>query len=158
MPLNWDEKLMSDYKEELFEEGFIESITDGIATVIIESSATCEECSAKVYCKPKDSDGRKLSVKEYAGAEVGDKVRVSIKGKNLLLASIYLYGIPLFILVGTLLTGMNTFQNNPELYSFLSAIAILTIYFLFLWTFSEKLNKNSKIIPEIVAVYKSNHI
>lgn len=148
---------MSDYKEELFEEGYVESISQGIATIIIKASGSCEECSAKIYCNPQDAVDRKLQVKESLGIVTGDKVRISIKGRNLFLASLLLYGIPLVILIVTLITGMNIFKDNPELYSFFSTIILLAGYYILLWLYSRKWNENKNILPEIVRVFKDNH-
>lgn len=145
---------MSDYNEELFEEGIVESVSNGTATIIVNSSDHCEECSAKVYCKPKDAEDRKILVKDSIGASVGDKVRISTKGKNLLFASLYLYAIPLIILLTSLIFGMKYFSVNPELFSFLTGLVLLAIYFFILWRVSGKINTREGIMPKIVSIYK----
>lgn len=145
---------MSEYNEELFEEGIVESVSNGTATIIVNSSDQCDDCSAKVYCKPKDAEGRKLVVKDPIGASVGDKVRISTQGKNLLFASLYLYAIPLILLLTSLIIGMKYFTVNPELFSFLTGLVILAIYFFILWRISGKINTREGIMPKIVTVYR----
>lgn len=140
----------------MYEEGIVESTGQGTAVIIINTSESCEECSAKVYCKPKDSEGRKLTAKDPFGVHPGDKVRVSVNGRNLLSASLYLYGLPLIILIAGIAAGMSIFQDNPELYSFLSSIVLLALYFVFLWGFSEKLNQKGKMLPVITNLDRNN--
>ncbi|HQF41400.1 MAG TPA: SoxR reducing system RseC family protein, partial [Ignavibacteriaceae bacterium] len=86
---------MNMFKEELYEEGIVKESKNGFATVIITGSDHCEECTAKLYCKPGNSNERSLIVSDPYGAKSGDKVRVSIKGSKLISASFLLYGIPL---------------------------------------------------------------
>ncbi len=143
--------IVSMYKEELLEEGIVRESKDGIAKVIIVDSNHCEECSAKIYCKPVSGNEKELIVQDKLGTKTGDIVLISVPGRKILLASIFLYGIPLLLLIGSILLGLNLFENNKELLSTISALLILTAYFILLKLFSGILPFNQATsITEIV--------
>ena len=77
------------YTEKLTEEGIVKESKDGIATIVISNSDNCAECTAKLYCKPGNSSERSLTVKDTFGVIAGDKVRVSIKGSQILQCFIF---------------------------------------------------------------------
>lgn len=140
------------YKEELTEEGIVRQSKDGIAEIIISDSNHCEECSAKIYCKPGNSNERSLIVKDPFGVHPGDRVGVSIKGSKILFASFMLYGIPLILLIGGLFLGMQIFTNNKELFSTLLSIGLISIYSWVAYIFLTRNKKKSISYPEIIFV------
>jgi sigma-E factor negative regulatory protein RseC len=138
------------YNEELVEEGIVKLSDNGIAEVIIANSSGCEECSAKVYCKPGNSSERTLIVRDPLGAKAGDKVRVVIKGSKILSASFLLYGIPLVLLLVGIFIGYSIFNENKELYSTLFGFALIFFYLIFFLAFSKKQKLSS--YPEIIFI------
>lgn len=138
------------YKEELYEEGIVKEAKDGIAVISIHDSESCHECTAKIYCKPGNSEGRSLTVRDPYGVHPGDKVRVVIKGSKILSASFRLYGIPLLLLLAGIFLGMEVFDTNKELYSSLFAVGLVAVYALYIFLFSKKEKITS--YPEIVFV------
>jgi sigma-E factor negative regulatory protein RseC len=138
------------YTEELFEDGIVKEAKDGIAIISIQDSDSCHECTAKIYCKPGNSDGRSLTVRDPYGVHPGDKVRVVIKGSKILSASFKLYGIPLIILLAGIFIGLEVFDANKELYSSLFAVGMVAVYSLYIFLFSKKDDVHS--YPEIVFV------
>lgn len=140
------------YKELLYEEGIVKQSKDGIAEIIISDSNHCEECSAKIYCKPGNSNERSLLVRDPFKTNSGDKVRVSINGNKILFASFMLYGIPLILLIGGLFLGMQIFSSNTELFSTLLAIGLISFYLMFAFIFSKRGKSKSSSYPEIVFV------
>ena len=140
------------YKEELYEDGIVKAADDGIAEIVISDSDHCEECSAKVYCKPGSSNERSLTVKDPFGVHPGDKVRVTIKGSKILSASFLLYGIPLIILVAGIFMGLQIFTINKELYSTLLAIGLISIYSLGFFLYSKQGKIRTSSYPEITFV------
>ncbi len=143
------------YSEELVEEGIVKLSKNGIAEVIIINSDNCVECSAKIYCKPGNAKERTLIVRNPLGAEVGDKVRVVIKGSKILSASFLLYGIPLILLIAGIFIGHYIFNDNKEIYSTLLSFGIIFFYSIFVLIFSKKQKISS--YPEITFV-SSNRI
>ncbi|MCU0342509.1 MAG: SoxR reducing system RseC family protein [Ignavibacterium sp.] len=140
------------YREELYEDGIVKEASDGIAEIVISDSDHCEECSAKVYCKPGSSNERSLTVKDPFGVQPGDKVRVTIKGSKILSASFLLYGIPLIILVVGIFIGLQIFTINKELFSTLLALGFISIYSLGLFLYAKQNRHKVSSHPEITFV------
>lgn len=138
------------YTEELYEEGIVKEAKDGMAIISIQDSENCNECTAKIYCKPGKSEQRSLTVRDPYGVHPGDKVRVVIKGSKILSASFRLYGIPLLLLIAGIFLGFEIFETNKELYSSLLAVGMVSAYTLYMFLFSEKEKINS--YPEIIFV------
>lgn len=138
------------YKEELYEEGIVKEAHDGIAEIVISDSEHCQECSAKIYCKPGSSNERCLTVNDPFGVHPGDNVRVTIKGSKILSVSFMIYGVPLLLLLAGIFIGMNLFNNNQEIYSSLLGIGMVAFYVAGILTFSKKEKTNS--FPEITFV------
>jgi len=143
------------FTEELYEEGIVKESRDGFATVIISGSDHCEECTAKLYCKPGNSNERSLIASDPYGAKSGDKVRVSIKGSKLISASFLLYGIPLILLLSGLLIGMQIFTGNKEFYSTLLSLVLILLYILEAYMISKKSKQKISSHPEIVFIKTS---
>lgn len=141
------------YKEEITEEGIVKQSKDGIAEIIISESNHCEECSAKIYCKPGNNNLRTLLAKDPFNSESGDKVTVTINGSTILKATFQLYGIPLLITLATILLGMNFFIINKELYSSVIGITLSGIYLIMFSFISKK--KSYKYYPTISGIKKS---
>ena len=140
------------YNEELTEEGIVKESKDGIATIVISNSDSCEECTAKLYCKPGNSNERSLTVKDNFGVIAGDRVRVSIHGSQILRVSFLIYGIPLILMLAGLFIGMQFFQIHKELYSTIFAVALVSIYVLIIHFIDKKRNYHLQSYPEIVFV------
>ncbi|MBK7631704.1 MAG: SoxR reducing system RseC family protein [Ignavibacteriales bacterium] len=140
------------YTEELYEEGIVKESKDGIATIVISNSDQCEECTAKLYCKPGSSNERSLVVKDPFGVKVGDKVKVMIKGSKLISASFIIYGIPLVLLLLGLIIGMNVFHENKEIYSTFFSFVLATSYLFIFWMIGKKEKWSSNNYPEIIFV------
>jgi sigma-E factor negative regulatory protein RseC len=140
------------YKEELYEEGIVKEAHDGTAEIVITNSDHCENCTAKVYCKPGGSNDRSLTVKDSFGVHPGDRVRVSIKGNQILKVSFLIYGIPLILILVGLFLGVQFFETNKELLSSLTALGLVSIY-IFIVLLIDKIRKQEiRTYPEIVFV------
>jgi sigma-E factor negative regulatory protein RseC len=140
------------YKEELYEEGIVKEAYHGIATIVISNSDQCEECTAKVYCKPGSANERSLTAKDPFGVKMGDKVRVSIRGNQILKVSFLVYGIPLLLILAGLFVGMQFFQSNKEILSSLSALILVSIYISIILLIDKKRKHETRTYPEIIFV------
>lgn len=145
------------YKEELYEDGIVEESQNGFATIIISDSDHCEECSAKLYCKPGNSNERNLTAADPYGAHPGDKVRVSINGSKILSAAFLLYGIPLILLLAGLLIGAQIFTNNKEILSTLLAVVLISIYSLGLFLYAKQNRFKVASYPKITFISHSQN-
>ncbi|MEN8192272.1 MAG: SoxR reducing system RseC family protein [Bacteroidota bacterium] len=119
------------FNETLTETGKVINVIDSIAEIVIEPSDKCEECSAKLFCNPKSELENRLSVKINNNIKIGDLVEISISGRNLLVSSLFLYGIPLVLLILFILVGLEIFSGNStaELYSFLVSVGVIAVYY-----------------------------
>ena len=142
------------YTEELVEEGIVTEIKNGIATVSVINSESCEECSAKIFCHT-ENNVRNVTAKDPYGVKAGDKVQISIKGRSVVAASFLLYGLPLVLLIAGIFIGMNYFTDNSELLSSLAGIAFVGIYFLAIHIISNSNRRKNKFLPKIIFVSSS---
>ena len=117
--------------EQLTEQGIVLKSENGFTEIELLANENCEECSAKLFCKPKEDSSRILKVNNSLGIAKGDKVSISISGKSLLNASIKFYFYPLLLLISSIFLGMIFFTNSkqPELYSLLVGLALVVIYY-----------------------------
>ena len=138
------------YKELLYEEGIVKQSKDGIAEIIISDSNHCEECSAKIYCKPGNEKLRTILAKDPFNSKSGDKVIVKINGSRILKASIQLYGLTLLLILAGIVVGMNLFTSNKEVYSTILGITLSGIYLIIISLTSKKTNYTS--YPEIFSL------
>ncbi len=141
--------------EELIEEGIVLRKDDKIAEVALMAGDGCEECSAKLFCSSKPDNSKVLRAVDPFGVQPGDKVTVSLQGSSLLGLSVMLYGVPLFLLVATIITIYYSFidVNLIEAKAFFGGLVITGIYFLFVY-FGIKKIKSEKFLPKITFVRK----
>jgi len=134
-------------KEELIEEGVVLTVNAGKAEIMVIDSDSCEECSAKIYCKPSSENKKTLLVKDPFGVKPGDKVKVALQGANLFKASSILYGIPLLILVGGIVLGVSLFENSSskEVYAFLLSISACALYYLIVYLITKNKPENIEL-------------
>ena len=146
--------------EELIEKGIVVKSHGGTADVVIVDSANCEECSAKILCKPgKDNSSRTIQVDDKFNVVPGDEVSISIEGKKLLAASFLLYGLPLILFLGGIFGGMYLFETPGlnEVFSFSLGLVLITAYFGVVFLRAGKL-KISKVTPQIISVRRKSQI
>ena len=135
--------------EQIHEKGIVLEAGDGKARVKIIMSENCEECSAKILCKPSDENSKVLDVIDPFGVRQGDEVTINIEGSDLVKASLKLYGVPLVLLIGGIIAGLSLFSNK-EFYAFLLGAGVMGIYYLLLFILSKSSTK--QILPKIVLV------
>ncbi len=139
--------------EELIEEGIVLSVKKGTAEIAIIEKGDCAECSAKVYCSPTEGNKKKLKVNDPFGVKPGDRVKVSLKGSNLFMAAVFLYGIPLVLLIASILLGLSILEEskNKELFGFLIGLGVMIVYYLGVFAFLRKKEEYIKL-PQIIFV------
>lgn len=140
--------------EQIIEKGVVVETFEGKARIELTSSDNCEECSAKIICKPKDENAKLLEVRDPLGVKPGDKVTITIEGGEIFKASLKLYGIPLIILIAGIFFGNFLFSaaSNIDLYSFLTGAALTVFYYVvlyFLW------KSSGKVVLPVITFVKS---
>ena len=135
-------------REELFEEGIVIKLENGIAEIKLLGNDTCKECSAKIICKPREDSSRILTIKNTSNVQKGDKVTISILGKNILRAAVNLYFYPLIILIMVIILGLDLFTNSNivEFYAFLMGILALSIYYILFFVISKRYAERHPLI------------
>ncbi len=136
------------FDEEFTEEGSITSVKDGFAEVLLADKGNCRECSAKLVCRNNSSGGRTLLVENNFGGKEGNRVRISVIGKNILQASFLLYGIPVFLIVFGTAVGMMIFEN--ELMASIGGAALAGIFFLILYALTRSKKYSGILKTEII--------
>ena len=141
------------HNEELIEDGIVKESKNGIATIVISNFDHCEECTAKLYCKPGSALERSLTVKDPFGVNPGDKVRVSVNGSKILSVTFLLYGIPLILLLAGIFIGLQIFSSNAEFFAMLFSLGLISIYVAASFIYSKMKKNKSSSYPEIIFVY-----
>lgn len=143
--------------EELIEEGVVVHSENGIAEIVLNESESCEECSAKIFCKPSENKTKKMHVFDPYGACPGEKVKISISGTSVLKASFFLYGIPLILLLSTIIVGMYLMESSsqPELFSFLLAVVVVCVYFMSFFFFGKRSTSETRL-AKIISISRNN--
>lgn len=142
--------------EVIVEEGIVVSVDKGIANIAVVQSESCNECSAKIICKPKHANENIVSAIDSIGVKPGNRVRFEVKGGALLSASFTLYGIPLIIMIVGILLGMSIFSSfkGKELFAFLFGVSLTVVYFFLNFFKSKTINKES--MPVILSIIKDH--
>lgn len=145
--------------EELFEEGIVLKSSRGTAEIALKENDSCEECSAKIFCSPQKNKLRTLLVSDPLGTLPGDEVKISVNGKEILKASLLLYGLPLILVLTGIIIGMSLFENYKyaELYSFISGLSLSGLYFYILFIKTSK-KKQNKTLSRIISVHRPGSI
>lgn len=138
-------------EEVIVENAVVISVQDRIAEVSVIPDQKCEECSAKIICKP-DNGRNIVRVDNPIGAAQGDHVKIEIRGGTVLLASFLLYGLPLLILLAGMFLGLIIFSGNesPELYSVLLGLCMMIVYFIISYSYNKR--HRQEILPKIVFI------
>lgn len=135
--------------EEIQEHGVVLNIGDGIATVSVVRSGSCEDCGARILCKITGDDTHQVTALDPLGVKPGDHVRIAAPGKSILLASVYLYGIPLLLLLLGIILGSKIFAHNSELYGSLIGISFCAVYYFAVHTASGSDRQKKRFMPRI---------
>lgn len=139
--------------DEFLEEGIVIESYNGVAEIALISSDNCEECSAKLFCKPKSESTKILKAADPFKTKPGDEVRISVAGSTVLKVSFLMYGVPLILFILGIVLGMEFYKTNskPELFSFFTGCILMGIYFIFFY-FINVSKKAHPVLPKITLV------
>ena len=82
--------------EEVRQTGIVMKTEGETALVRFTRSDACGHCNACFTLNPREAD---IEIPNVLGAKEGDRVAIELHGKNVLLASLLMYGIPCVALV-----------------------------------------------------------
>jgi len=138
--------------ELIVEKGIVISSENGFAKVAVVQSESCNECSAKIICKPSNAEENIIRVIDSFGVKPGDIIHFEVKGGELLSASFSLYGIPLILFIVGLLLGLSLFSQfkAKELIAFIFGVCLVFIYYFL--AFMKTSKEKKQVMPRIISV------
>ncbi|MCF8306342.1 MAG: SoxR reducing system RseC family protein [Ignavibacteriales bacterium] len=139
--------------ENIIERGVVIKSSGGKAEIALLSKGNCEECTAKIFCRGVEDNQNIVQVIDSFGVKAGDNVKIEVDGTKILSATSILYGVPLLILIVSVLLGQIVFSDSgfQELYSFGSGIFLIALYFL-LFKLIPSFQSFISFMPKIVSV------
>lgn len=114
----------------------------------------CGDCTA---CSKGTVDGKFIKAFNDMNARVGDTVEFDMETKNIILAATLAYGLPLFMMVGSIVISNKAFVNMglgdaAELYAILIGFATVALTYVSINLFERKIKDNKRFIAKIVKV------
>jgi sigma-E factor negative regulatory protein RseC len=121
--------------------GIVEEVREKSILVRFQSPPACGSCQAKFFCAPGSSDKNLIEISQKTrGYSKGDSVKILISRsmgfRALFLGYLFPFLMVILVLATTQILGLN------ELASGLISLSVLFPYYLMLYLFREKVNKN----------------
>ena len=130
--------------------GVVTAISPDIVTVQIQQQSACSGCHARDLCVSSECREHQLQLKTYGQHfSIGEQVLVVARRSVGRLAVLLAFVLPLFLLVLTLSIAQ-TFLALSEAAAVLVAIALLSLYYLVLYTQRHRLEGRLVLIVEPV--------
>ncbi len=138
-------------REELIEEGTVIESENGFVDIQLVTNESCDECSAKIFCKATEDSSRILKIADVHEIQKGDKVTISIPGKTLLGAVVNLYLYPLILFITIILLGLKLLESLHlvEFYSFIIGCFFTSLYYFIFFKFGIDSNIKAPIIRKL---------
>lgn len=107
--------------------GIVQRVRGKFAGVLVSRPAACKSCGA---CQLMDNHPHTVTVRNDAGAEVGDTVALELPGEDLVRAVLLAYGVPLVMFLAGLGVGAPAARSlgltmNPSLASAFGGVLFL---------------------------------
>lgn len=129
--------------------GVVVDIKNNTAVVELQGFDVCKVCEFYKFCNIGKSE-KKIICLNKIGAKIGDTVELSTSDKNILIASIFNFLLPIILLIIGILSTIKIFKS--EIISVLIGMTSVVIYFLVFKYIDRKIIKSGKIIPKIVNI------
>ncbi|KGE72715.1 SoxR reducing system RseC family protein [Spirochaeta lutea] len=149
---------MAEYTENrsgmISQDGIVRAITNGYALVDIQAAGACAACQISGSCTEAKS-GREIQVYLGEGGEspsnirIGDRVRVTTETRQGLLAVLFLFIIPLILIVGGVAWAGG--QGWDDAVGAGVGLGIAGIYGLVLWLLNSRIQRNVRIQIEKIS-------
>ncbi len=111
--------------------GYVIAVEKEFAQVRLFDTGNCEDCSAKILCKPGKDGSKEMKVYNPEGAKVGSMVTIRESSNLLLKLGFMQFGLPLLgLLAGILIADLFSWDFLPlprELLLFINGIAGLVL-------------------------------
>lgn len=129
-------------------EGIVKKIEGNSITVEITMKSACASCQAKGLCPSLEMKQETIKAKSTHPDKltVGDRVRITMEqsmgGKAVTIG----YLLPLFVMILTLFVAFAISKN--ELLSVILALVFTAIYYLIIWLFGKKIDRQFTFYAE----------
>ena len=120
--------------------GIVQKSDNKSVTVIISSESACSGCHAEGFCSLSGKEDKIIDIPGRYNVEPGQNVIVLMK-KSMGYSAVMLGYVVPFMLVITMVIILGS-MSLPELITGLGSIAVLVPYYLLLWLFRKRINKN----------------
>jgi sigma-E factor negative regulatory protein RseC len=138
------------------EKGIVIKINSTTAWVKTTRTSACKTCTAKSSCNVVEN-GQEMKVEAIneAGAQVGDRIIISIETASLLKASFLLYVFPILLMLAGAAIGQKAgplFDIDPSAFSAAVGFLFFFISILFVKSRGNKMARKNKYKPKIVRI------
>jgi positive regulator of sigma E activity len=127
-------------KDTIQHEGTVKKVENGSVLVSIKTGSACSGCHAESICNLAGQEERIIEVKGNYGVAQGDRVVVLMKQSVGYKAVVLSYIIPFAIVIAGLI--IFNYLSTNEILAGLGSIFLLLPYFLILYLFRSKINRN----------------
>jgi sigma-E factor negative regulatory protein RseC len=123
--------------------GVVSDIGEKLVEVEFVTESACSECKAKGLCGEEEGDGNGRFVTVYEPMAqyfvVGEEVIIGVSETTGMKAAMWLYIIPLLILLGGLV--ITSQLGWDDLTAGLSSLGVMCLYYVVLWFFRRRIEK-----------------
>lgn len=127
---------------DIVHQGTVKEIMGRTVVVSIEAAGACEGCKVSGLCGLSTDHEKEIAVYDTAADmyEVGETVIVGVGTAMAMKAVLWAYIVPFLLMLGVL-TGL-TALKLPELTAGLSTLGTAAVYFILLWIFRKRLERD----------------
>jgi sigma-E factor negative regulatory protein RseC len=140
------------------EEGYVFKITpENTAWVRTQRMKTCEHCETRDECQTMGSklEDMEIELPNNIGADIGDRVILSMPTKSLLYLSFLMYVAPILVMIIGGILGQKLaqcYQMNETNFSVLFSFLFFALSLLALRLYSNVMTKNDKYKPKLTHI------
>mmetsp|Transcript_1529 Transcript_1529/g.1049 ORF Transcript_1529/g.1049 Transcript_1529/m.1049 type:complete len:147 (+) Transcript_1529:930-1370(+) len=140
------------------EEGIVVRLKGATALVKTTRSSACESCTQKDSCvTDKNTKEMEVEVENFAGAQVGDSVVISIKTSFLLKLSFLLYVFPILCMIIGAVIGQRyayAMELDVSIHSILAGFVFFIVSFFLIRAKGNSMAEKKEYIPKIIRIKK----
>jgi len=143
--------------EDLVEIGTVKEIVGAEAIVEVERASACAHCVSKHLCFPEGASSLLIRVANSIGAKVGDRVKLSLRGRTFLWLSFLVYLVPLLLFfpasyLGGVVSSHFLPGRDPQLLELLFGVGAVVVSFFLVRAYNKRLTSKKRCLVEIVGI------